>query len=152
MGPQAAAEHVLQVDAVPDDGGAPPGGPPRFDAYAEWHKAVRFGSGIATDILAAKLPFWKLSEEEKQALGDAWAPMLAEWFPDAMPQWLVAAGTTLMIFGPRVMLTSEAVKEEERRQKAGGDAPSGPKPSAAPSNDAPREKGTAYPDRAEPQR
>lgn len=161
VGPQAAAQRVIEVDAVPDDGGAsgPAGGAPPhgFDARAEWHQAVKLGVKIPTDLLATKLPFWKLSEEELNALADGWAPMLAEWFPDAIPQWVIALGATGMILGPRAWLTYELVQEAKKRAREGGASSASPpraEPSPAssrPSNDAPRDPGTGYPDRLDPQ-
>lgn len=153
MGPQAAAAHVLAVDAVPDDGGPSIGGPPPFNAYAEWHKAVMTAVGIGTDILAPTLPFWKTGDEERRMLADAWAPMLAEWFPNAFPQWLCAAGATLVVFGPRLVMTNAVMREEERRAKEGTSSSASEPRQATTSNQGnhARERGTAYPDRPNPE-
>lgn len=149
MGPQAAAAYVMSVDAVPDDGGPNAAGPQPFDALGEWHKAVVLGVGISTDIVAQKLPFWKTSDEERKSLADAWSPLLAQWFPDAFPQWMAAAGVTLVVFGPRVVLTVDALKQEKARAKSGG-ASEPRQATTSNQGNAPRERGTAYPDRVEP--
>ena len=150
VGPQRAAEAILEVEAVPDDGGASeaPGAEPAFDAVKEWREAVILAFGTSTNLLARKYPFWKLSEAELGNLGDAWAKPLARWFPNAMPDWLVALTGTAIMLGPRFVATAEY----EHARKTGGDT-GGPAQSAStpPPKDAHRDRGTGYPDRGDPQ-
>lgn len=149
MGPQRAAQSVLEVDAQPFDRDAPPGaGAP--DPLAAWRTSIKGSVAFVTGVLARKWPFWAVEQAESDAFADAWAPVLEEWFPGGMPPWAIALGVTGMVFGPRVLLTFEAVKLE-RERAARGEQPPASTSSAAASGEPHRDRGTSYPDRADPQ-
>jgi hypothetical protein len=147
VGPQKAAEQVLEVNAEPFDASSEgPNGEPTRDPVNEWRDTLIFAVGISTDMLALRWPPMATSDQERAQLADTWAPLLAKWFPETIPPELLALATTAVIFAPKIMASAALAKEKKTPE------PNGP-PSSAPraTGEAPRDRGTIYPDRIEPQ-
>lgn len=71
------------------------------EGVAQWAALVAQLGKPATDIIA---PGWRVSQEEWTALGQAWAPILQQYFPEAtdLGPWPGAILCTALIVAPRI--------------------------------------------------
>lgn len=80
---------------------------------AEWAALI---VGIGTPAAAILAPNWQIQPAELAALGQAWAPILQEYFPDgvgSMGPWPGAILATAMVVAPRLGLPRHAPPPEE---------------------------------------
>lgn len=70
-------------------------------AEQQWAALVYQLGSTASPIIA---PNWNMQPQEWDALGNAWAPILAEYFPDtaSLGPWPGAILTTALIVAPRI--------------------------------------------------
>lgn len=122
LGPKAAAEVAIEVEAIPDDGtaagasSAPGAAPAPDENIAAWDEAITFALTIGTRMASDRWPAMTTSREEIAAVSDAWSPICARRWPLALTPELVACLVTLAVFGPKV--EGAFVEEKERRAKA----------------------------------
>lgn len=122
LGPKAAAEAAVEVDAVPDDGTAGTGATPGASAaapdenVAAWDEAITFVLTIGTRIAANRWPAMTTSSEEIATVSDAWSPICARRWPLALTPELAACLVTLAVFAPKV--AGAFGEEKERKAKA----------------------------------
>lgn len=125
IGPEAAATRALEVNAVPDDGGAAASGPRPADptkppgygtpGWLEWEGALTIGIGMSFDILASRWQSFVTPADQRKALVDVWTPVCVKYWPGGIPPVLAAVICTGMVVGPKMV---GAMREERARKAA----------------------------------
>lgn len=111
------AEAATGAPAGPVPAAPPEPPPPPEDGYRELVQPVIF---LGCKVLA---PAWNVSAEEAETLADAYAPLLAKYFPEGPDKWgpeIGAALVTVAILGPRL---GRPRKPPEVEQPAANEAP-----------------------------
>src|SRR5258708_4680443 len=94
IGPQAAAQAAIEVEAVPDDGqaGAAPGAPPGAAPMDQetWNKTLKVAFGMLFAVAAARWKSFETTEEEIDALAEVWTPVCEKYFPGTVPIEMLA--------------------------------------------------------------
>lgn len=80
---------------------------------AEWAALV---VGLGAPVAQILAPNWQIQRAELEALGNAWAPILQQYFPDgpgSMGPWPGAILCTAMVVGPRIGVPRHLPKPEQ---------------------------------------
>lgn len=81
---------------------------------AEWAALV---VGLGTPVAQILAPNWQIQRAELEALGNAWAPILQQYFPEgvgSMGPWPGAILCTAMVIGPRLQIPRHAPAPEQQ--------------------------------------
>lgn len=132
IGPQRAAQQALEVEAtaMPDghqqaNGAQPDGAPqPQIDPMFAWRTTLTQAFTLAFVLLKKKWKSFEPNEQDIPALVEVWTPICASRWPYGVPPEWVAVGTTMFIFGPKIM---GAIGEERAKRQAASDAESAAK-------------------------